>query len=151
MVKQAEMLKRILYAVLLAGVVGLCYVGYTSWRQKRAMLSGEVTGEAGGSSVPDADGAERSVPLPEGSAKPVARTPEAAPALEGAPAADSMAPNPPNGVAYAGTGHFQVYRQGNLTYRINTDSGKTCVLYATNEEWKKPQVYSHGCGNSAAQ
>ena len=62
-----------------------------------------------------------------------------------------MTPNPPNGMAYSGTGHFQVYRQGNLTYRINTDTGQTCVLYATNEEWRKPQVYSHGCGNSAAQ
>ena len=65
-----------------------------------------------------------------------------------APATDSIAPNPPNGAAFAGTGRYQVYRQGNLTWRVNTDDGKTCILFATDEEWRKPIVYSHGCHNS---
>jgi hypothetical protein len=65
-------------------------------------------------------------------------------------AADSLSPNPPNGMVFAGTGRFQVYRQGNLTWRIDTNTGKSCVLFATNEEWRKPQVYRHGCNSSAA-
>lgn len=65
-----------------------------------------------------------------------------------APATDSQTPNAPNGMAFAGTGQFQVYRQGNLTWRINTSDGSTCILLATNDEWSKPVVYSHGCPTS---
>ena len=64
-----------------------------------------------------------------------------------APAADSIQPNPPNGAAFAGTGKFQVYRQGNLTWRVNTESGENCILFATMEEWKKPVVYNHACSH----
>ncbi|WP_419806994.1 hypothetical protein [Terriglobus sp.] len=66
----------------------------------------------------------------------------------GAPLTDSQTPNAPNGTAFAGSGQFQVYRQGNLTWRINTSDGTTCILFATNEEWRKPLVYNHGCPNS---
>ena len=66
----------------------------------------------------------------------------------GAPANDSQAPDAPNGVGFAGSGRFQVYRQGNLTWRVNTDDGSSCILFATNEEWRKPNVYNHGCPNS---
>lgn len=65
-----------------------------------------------------------------------------------APATDSQSPNAPNGMAFAGSGQFQVYRQGNLTWRINTSDGTTCILFATNEEWRKPLVYNHGCPTS---
>lgn len=153
------MLKRVIYGLVLVGVVALCYVGYANWRQRRAMMSGEVTGgppEAGdsaatGTSVSPAEDGTKST-LHVGSPAPgEARSAFSAMALAGVPATDSMVPNPPNGMAYAGTGHFQVYRQGNLTYRIDTETGQTCVLYATNEEWRKPQVYSHGCGSSGAR
>jgi hypothetical protein len=63
---------------------------------------------------------------------------------------DTIKPNPPNGMVFAGSGRFQVYRQGDLTWRLDTDSGQACVLFATNEEWRKPQVYQHGCNTSAA-
>lgn len=63
------------------------------------------------------------------------------------PATDSISPNPANGVAFSGTGKFQVYRQGNLTWRVDTESGHTCILFATMEEWRKPIVYEHGCNN----
>ncbi len=66
-------------------------------------------------------------------------------------ATDTIRPNPPNGTVYAGTGHYQVYRQGNLTWRINTDTGLACVLFATEQEWRKPQVYRHGCGSNASR
>lgn len=64
------------------------------------------------------------------------------------PATDSIQPNPPNGAAFTGTGKFQVYRQGNLTWRVNTETGANCILFATMEEWKKPVVYNHACGNN---
>ena len=64
------------------------------------------------------------------------------------PAGDTISPNPPNGMIFAGTGHFQVYRQGNLTWRVNTDNGEACILFATDSEWRKPRVYEHGCPNS---
>ena len=63
-----------------------------------------------------------------------------------APAADSIAANPPNRATFAGTGKFQVYRQGDLTWRVNTDTGSTCILFATDEQWRKPIVYRNGCG-----
>ena len=67
----------------------------------------------------------------------------------GTPAADSIAPNPPNGVAFAGSGPYQVYRQGNLTWRVDTTTGHSCILFATMEEWQKRIVMEHGCGRNA--
>jgi len=64
------------------------------------------------------------------------------------PASDTIDRNPPNGMVFAGTGHMQVYRQGNITWRINTDNGQVCVLFATDREWRKPRVYNAGCNKS---
>jgi hypothetical protein len=64
-------------------------------------------------------------------------------------ARDTISPNPPNGMVFSGSGHYQLYRQGNLTWRLNTDSGQSCVLFATDAEWKKPRVYRAGCGKHA--
>jgi len=64
------------------------------------------------------------------------------------PASDTIDRQPPNGMVFAGTGKIQVYRQGNITWRINTDTGAACVLFATNREWRKPQVYNNGCRKS---
>jgi hypothetical protein len=60
---------------------------------------------------------------------------------------DTFGPNPPNGFAFAGDGKYELYRQGDLTYRMDTKTGASCILYATMEEWAKPLVYSHGCGS----
>jgi hypothetical protein len=49
-------------------------------------------------------------------------------------------------MAFSGTGKYQIYRQGNITWRLDTSNGRTCVLFATEEEWKKPQVLRAGCG-----
>ena len=65
------------------------------------------------------------------------------------PTTDSVPPNPANGARFAGTGSFQWYRQGNLTWRVDTVSGRSCIDYATMEEWRKPIVSSHGCGKGA--
>jgi hypothetical protein len=63
-------------------------------------------------------------------------------------AGDTISPNPPNGMIFAGKGRYQLYRQGNITWRVNTETGKNCILFATDEEWKKPRVYRAGCGSS---
>lgn len=62
-----------------------------------------------------------------------------------APTNDTLERNAPSGMAFGGSGRFQWYRQGNLTWRIDTRSGSTCVDFATMDEWQKPIVYSNGC------
>jgi hypothetical protein len=63
------------------------------------------------------------------------------------PAGDTISPNPPNGMVFSGRGKYQLFRQGNITWRLNTDTGQTCIIFATDEEWKKPRVYRAGCGS----
>jgi hypothetical protein len=67
----------------------------------------------------------------------------------GLPTTDSVAPNPSNGMRFAGSGSYQWYRQGNLTWRVDTTTGRSCIIYATMEEWRKQIVMSHGCGRDA--
>ena len=63
------------------------------------------------------------------------------------PAGQTISRNPPNGIVTAGSGKFELYRQGDLTFRLNTDTGDACVLLATQAEWSKNIVYSHGCNS----
>ena len=73
-----------------------------------------------------------------------------APAMQaGAPAYDTAAPNAANGMRFGGSGSYQWYRQGNLTWRVDTTTGHSCIVYATMEEWRKQIVMSHGCGRDA--
>ena len=65
------------------------------------------------------------------------------------PNPDTLPPNAETGVRTAGSGPYQWYRQGNLTWRIDTTTGRSCIIYATMEEWRKPIVISHGCGPNA--
>jgi hypothetical protein len=62
------------------------------------------------------------------------------------PDGDSIQRNPPNGTVFAGTGKYQLYRQGDITWRLNTDNGSACILFATDSQWHKKNVYEHGCG-----
>ncbi len=64
------------------------------------------------------------------------------------PVTDSIPPDPPNHMVFAGSGPYQWYRQGNLTWRVDTRNGTSCIDYATREEWRKPIVYTHGCGRT---
>ena len=65
------------------------------------------------------------------------------------PTRDTEAPNAPNGARFAGSGSYEWYRQGNITWRIDTNTGRSCIIYATMEEWHKQIVMSHGCGRDA--
>ncbi len=78
---------------------------------------------------------------------PTTGQPGALPA--GLPTRDSESPNSPNGLRFAGSGSYQWYRQGNLTWRVDTTTGRSCIIYATMEEWRKEIVMSHGCGRAA--
>ena len=81
-------------------------------------------------------------PVANGSSAQVTQSQQAAPA---APGADTISPNPPNGMVFSGSGRYQLYRQGNITWRLDTESGRSCIIFATDEEWKKPRVYKAGC------
>lgn len=67
----------------------------------------------------------------------------------GLPAGDTESPLAPNGMRFAGSGSYQWYRQGNLTWRVDTTTGRSCIIYATMDEWRKQIVMSHGCGRDA--
>jgi hypothetical protein len=62
--------------------------------------------------------------------------------------ADSIPRDPPTGMAFGGSGKYQWYRQGDITWRIDTISGAACIDFATMEQWGRPVVYSHGCNRS---
>jgi hypothetical protein len=64
------------------------------------------------------------------------------------PMRDTEPPNAPNGERFAGAGDYMWYRQGNLTWRVDTRTGRSCIIYATMEEWRKPIVMRHGCGRN---
>lgn len=110
----------------------------------------EYNSESGSTSpapVPPQPEAKAYTPVPY-SPQPYAATPYNPTSL---PATDTLAPNAPNGLAFAGTGAYQWYRQGDLTWRVDTKTGASCIDYATMEEWRKPIVYSHGCGSSGGR
>ncbi len=161
------MARRILVIAAILIVAGFLYLGYTSYDAGRSGANGDVfsvdstsksdaprshlTPVAPENPSPKPVSNQPSIVTPQDPAAPIAsdqtvqpgtsRTGAAAP-----PATDTISPDPPNGMVFSGTGHFQLYRQGNLTWRLNTDTGQSCVLFATDEEWKKPRVLNAGCG-----
>jgi hypothetical protein len=161
------MAKRVLLIVFVLVLVVLAYVGYHTYDAKRAGASGDTSVERANAKAgarptkisddQSSDGEKIVYP----SALPGQTTAPAAPQAEGgaqttqsmqpapanAPGSDTISPNPPNGMAFSGSGRYQLYRQGNITWRLDTDTGRTCIIFATNEEWKKPQVYRAGCGS----
>ena len=87
------------------------------------------------------------LPAPEPISGPQVTAPGmVSPVLSSQPGGESQAPNAPDGQRFGGTGKYQWYRQGNLTWRVDTATGATCIAFATLEEWRKQVVYSHGCG-----
>ncbi|MDE1155709.1 MAG: hypothetical protein PW735_08250 [Acidobacteriaceae bacterium] len=113
-------------------------------------LDGQSSGTyaSGNSAVSNQPPRPQPIAAPQAVAQPIppAQTNALPPA---APAQDTLQPNSPNGMAFGGTGKYQWYRQGDITWRINTLTGSSCIAFATMEEWAKPIVYSHGCGNNA--
>ena len=148
-----QMGKRILGIVIFVVVAYLLYVGYTRYASGRRLGSGDIVQDT----TPQRTNTDGSYTITdEAAAKPMRTQAVVQPRpqqtyttpVAAAPVTDSIAANPQNGMTFAGTGKFQVYRQGNLTWRVDTESGHTCILFATDEEWRKPIVYTHGCNNS---
>ena len=155
------MLRGVLIGLLILVLAVFAYVGYSSYTTGKS-AGGEVyaDGMSGGRARTDVK-AEPTGVTPQVTTLPAMPatgdangTPAGMVAQGGAaagtsgmaaPATDSIAPNPPNGMTFGGAGHYQLYRQGDLTWRLNTDTGQTCVIFATDEEWRKPKVYRAGC------
>ncbi len=134
------MAKRIAGILVAFVVVYLLYVGYQRYKASNAQ-DGAIHSDDTSVRATNGDNEETPAPAPR------PRTVITQPTTVAAPASDSIAPNPANGMAFAGNGKFQVYRQGNLTWRVDTESGQSCILFATMEEWRKPIVYNHACSN----
>lgn len=150
--------RALVIAIGLIVVVGLfAYFGYNSYDAKRAGLNGDVFSSDSSGAKTKAESGLPAVKSPGGPTvvypAPVQTVPVTPETLrnsgekrqDGSPVGDSIEPNPPDGVVFAGRGKYQLYRQGNLTWRLNTETGKTCILFATDEEWKKQKVYRAGC------
>jgi hypothetical protein len=141
--------RRAIFIVLLL-VVGLfLYLGYTSYDSKRAGVSGDVfpvtsKAKAGPSVTAPAPEQTELNPSSAAGGQMMPATPETA--QGGISDGDTVNPNPPNRLLFAGAGRYQLYRQGNITWRLDTTTGKTCIVFATDEEWKKPKVFRNGCG-----
>jgi hypothetical protein len=162
------MARRVLVMAAVLLVLGFAYYGYTNYDAGRAGSSGEVysndppTGRGKTSTATIASGtADTKLTSPEaivyptaqsdGTSAPTGQTTRPTASGSGTAAADvptidSISPNPPNGMVFSGTGKYQLYRQGNITWRLDTSNGHTCIIFATEEEWKKPQVLRAGCG-----
>ncbi len=80
---------------------------------------------------------------------PAAQPPMTQPrgALE-VPATDTIQRSPPSGLIFAGAGKYQLYRQGDITWRLDTDNGRACIIFATDTQWSRTRVYDQGCGAS---
>jgi hypothetical protein len=132
--------RRTIFVGLLLVVVGLLvYLGYNSYDAKRAGANGDVYSK-------DSSGKVKSEPSGAAAGQEQTAAPPGQTTQESAATGDTAGPNPPDGIKFSGTGRYQLYRQGNITWRLDTDTGKTCIIFATDEEWKKPKVYRNGCG-----
>lgn len=153
------MLKPVSTGLCILVVVVFAYVGYSSYATRKSAPNGSVYADGmqgGGRAKSDAKAEQTGAgagatsfpamsPTGDSNGQVAQRGDGAEAGGMPAPATDSIAPNPPNGMTFGGSGHFQLYRQGDLTWRLNTDNGETCVIFATDEEWRKPKVFKAGC------
>ncbi len=152
-------MSRLLFLIIIGVfVVVFGVIWYAHWSNIRSLSSGAVVvheelaenaktnpaiAEAAisGHSSPEQHGQELHPQTPANGAHPtlidgVLATP---------PPGDSISRNPPNGMIFAGRGKYQLYRQGDITWRLNTDTGQACILFATDAVWSQPRVFKQGC------
>jgi hypothetical protein len=146
-------MQRIFRLLLVAAAIVLGALWLVRWQKTRALNSGEVhvrqqSGDKASTETASVNEPTRS--------QDTASAPEASEAdqprphqenVASLPAAETIRRNPPNGLVAAGTGRFQLYRQGDLTFRLNTETGESCVLFASEALWRNPLVYEHGCAS----
>lgn len=143
-------MQRIFRLLLVASAIVIGGFWFVHWSNTRALNSGAVhvrqqPVDTAKSSTPQNDTTQPTQPQEVASnAGDQPRGPESVTTL---PASETITRNPPNGIVAAGSGKFELYRQGDLTFRLNTQTGDACVLFATQAEWSKTIVYSHGCNS----
>jgi hypothetical protein len=143
-------MQRIFRLLLVASAIVIGGFWFVHWSNTRALNSGAVhvrqqPGEAAKSTTPQNDTGQPT--QPQEVASNAGEPPRGSGPLTALPAAQTISRNPPNGIVTAGSGKFELYRQGDLTFRLNTDTGDACVLFATQAEWSKNIVYAHGCNS----
>jgi len=150
-------MRQIFWIIMIVVVVIFGAAWYVHRTKTHAVNSGDVfvRGQPGdkakGDSATSDTGAADQPADTQQPAAPGTDTQQAAPAQGDAvtpPATDSIGRNPANGMIFAGKGKYQLYRQGDITWRLNTETGQACILFATNAEWRNPRVFEHGCGGS---
>jgi hypothetical protein len=140
-------MKRILRLMAVMVVVFLGFLGYARWSRTRALRAGEVRVRPEPAENPKAANPAANQPQEVAeSAGGEASNPQPQNSVVTLPAAQTISRNPPNGLVVSGTGKFQLYRQGDITWRMNTETGEACVLFATEAMWHRALVYEHGCG-----
>jgi hypothetical protein len=143
-------MKQIFWVLILVVVVIFGAIWFGHRLKAHALSSGKVVARNQAAAI-SSPGTPATPPAGQKSqpAQSTAPSPSTTPAGNAAltpPTADSILRDPPSGAVFAGKGKFQLYRQGDITWRLDTDSGTACILFATDTQWRKPQVYSHGCG-----
>jgi hypothetical protein len=138
-------MQKIFRLLLVAAAIILGVLWFAHWSRTRALNSGAVHVR---NQPPDSSSKS---PAPETAsdnpaAPPSAIVPQQPGPISTLPAGDTLSPHPPSGFNSPSAQKYALYRQGDLTYRLNTQSGQACVLLATDTLWRKPLVYQHGCG-----
>src|ERR1700739_4564421 len=127
----------IAFALVLALLV---YIGYQGYSTKRAGGTGDVFSGDGSPKVVTREdsGTSEGERVVYPSTPPQAEQPRAQPAaVQGAaqttqsqqpvpanaPGTDTINPNPPDGVRFGGSGRYQLYRQGDITWHPKTRKG----------------------------
>jgi hypothetical protein len=138
-------MKPIFRILMIVAAVAVSAVWYVHWSKTRALNSGDVFVRE--------DSGDKSRP---GSANQSAHPQEMADNSDSSraqdnvatiPTSDTISRNPPNGIIIPRPGQYQLYRQGDITWRMDTNSGDACILLATEAQWHKTVVYDHGCGS----
>jgi hypothetical protein len=147
-------MQRIVRFFLIMVVVIVGVAGYMHWSKTRALNSGAVhvrQQPADAAKAPDAASVGQPTQSTEQPADSQGDQGQAQP--QGAqssvytlPASDTISRNPPDRTILTGAGRYELYRQGDITWRMDTASGQACVLFATEAMWRRMLVYQHGCG-----
>jgi hypothetical protein len=147
------MVRRILIIVVLVVIAAAAYWGWTRIKaslqpQGNAYLvPGDIPANADGTGKVLVDRAELGRLRAQDNANTQNSPMQAPQSSMVPPSQDTLPAIPQNGQVYAGSGRYQLYRQGDITWRMDTQTGTACIMFATNEEWRKPQVYRRGCAS----
>lgn len=153
-------MQRIFRLLLVASAIIIGGVWFMHWSRTRALNSGDVHVR---------ETAENKTPKPENTETATATQPtppqdmsanriepgntqpdQSATQQDGVanvPTAQPITRTPQAEIVNVAGGKFQLYRQGDITFRLNTETGQACVLFATEAQWSKTVVYEHGCRN----